>query len=73
MTSKYSVKGNEGAARLFATTEHDGARNLAALPEHALTVTDLFRGETVVFPFGAMHPNVRQELTACFTGNRSGC
>jgi hypothetical protein len=49
-----------------------GATDLAAatlnvpLAEKTLTVTDLFPGETVVFPIGDLDERARQQLGACF-------
>jgi hypothetical protein len=38
----------------------------APLPEKTLTVTDLFPGETVVFPLGDLDPSARHQLASCF-------
>jgi cytochrome c551/c552 len=38
----------------------------ASLPEKTLTVTDLFPGETVVFPLGELEQADRQQLAVCF-------
>jgi hypothetical protein len=57
-----------GAAILYAT--NSGAPKLVTpLPEHTLTISNLFAEETVVFPFGNLSPSVRQALSPCFTGS----
>lgn len=38
------------------------------LPAESLTITDLFPGETVVFPFASLPQNARHEFQACFPG-----
>jgi mono/diheme cytochrome c family protein len=38
----------------------------APLPTKSLSITDLFEGETVVFPVDALNPHAWQELAACF-------
>jgi hypothetical protein len=38
----------------------------APLPQKTLTVTDLFPGETVVFPLGDLDPAARQQLGNCW-------
>ena len=53
---KYEVANGEGRAILRATR----------LPDHNLTVSDLFPGETVTFPFAELTSNARQSLSACF-------
>jgi hypothetical protein len=37
----------------------------APLPEKTLTITDLFPGETVVFPLGDLDQAARRELAVC--------
>src|SRR5207249_2106260 len=37
------------------------------VPAETLTITDLFPGETVVFPFANLPQDARQEFRACFT------
>ena len=77
----YQVEGHEtmgngqagtsgpGAAVLYATKHSPGAPTLATpVPQQSLTVTNLFPGETVVFPFGGLNPSVQQSLSACFSG-----
>lgn len=50
-----------------------GTINLYALdpvvPNDKLTITNLSRGEQVVFPFGELDPSARQSLAACFAVN----
>ena len=38
----------------------------ASLPEKTLTITDLFPGETVVFPLGELDQVDRRQLAVCF-------
>jgi hypothetical protein len=38
------------------------------LPAETLTITDLFPGETVAFPFANLPQNARTEFQACFAG-----
>ena len=40
------------------------------LPKQTLTISNIFLGETVVFPFEGMTSAMRQELSTCFTGVR---
>jgi len=42
-----------------------------ALPTQTLTVSNVFPGETVVFPFGDLPQAARQELSKCFTGSNT--
>jgi hypothetical protein len=50
-----------------ATTGLAAATLNAPLPEKTLTITDLFPGETVVFPLGDLDPAARQQLRVCFS------
>jgi hypothetical protein len=81
----YQVEGSEkmfkgavgtmgtGATILNAKMGSSGVSKLAMpLPEHTLTISDLFPGETVVFPFGDLPQAARQELATCFTGSGIG-
>ncbi len=65
------TKGNPtrgaGAIVLFATRGNPDAPTSAALPVRRLTVSNLFRGETVVFPFDGLTQAGRQALSTCFT------
>jgi len=54
--SKYEVANGEGRAILHATH----------LPDHNLTVSNLFPGETVTFPFDELTTSARQSLSRCF-------
>jgi hypothetical protein len=57
-----------GAAVLYATKDNSGGQPpTMPLPQHTLTVSGLFPGETVVFPFASLTPALRQTLSTCFT------
>jgi hypothetical protein len=62
------VPGVEPMGGGMAGTSGPGAVMLRAesLPEHALTVSDIFPNQTVEFPFGEMARADRQALSACF-------
>ena len=49
----------DGSAGLAAMNLH------ASLPERTLVITDLFPGETVLFPIGDLDPDVRRQLAVC--------
>src|SRR5207248_5973977 len=51
--------GSAGTTGLAAATLN------APLPDTTLTITDLFPGETVVFPVGDLDQTVRLQLGAC--------
>jgi hypothetical protein len=52
---------------------YEGNTKLALpLPERTLTVSKLFRDETVVFPFGRLTAEVRQALSGCFAATMAG-
>jgi hypothetical protein len=36
------------------------------LPERALTVSDVFQAQTIVFPFSSLSSSARHELAQCF-------
>lgn len=75
-----SVDGNAGAPHRLEGREEKmgngsaGTTGFAAavlrvgLPEKALTIRDLFPGETVVFGVGDLDRGVRRELGVCFSG-----
>jgi hypothetical protein len=66
-----SVSGS-AAAVLYTTHPSFGAPNLATpLPSRSLTVSNLFPNETVLFSFDRLTPAMRQELSTCFTENRT--
>ncbi|MGO9259878.1 MAG: hypothetical protein ACLQU1_26735 [Bryobacteraceae bacterium] len=68
--STYTVDQGEGAAILYATKQNFGVPKFAMpLPAQTLTISNLFPGETVVFPFGGLTQTVRQALSTCFTGS----
>jgi len=50
------------AAFVFAQTKNEPI----TLPSRTLTVSELFPGETVTFPFDELTPAARQSLSACF-------
>ena len=56
--------GSAGTTGLAAATLN------APLPEKTLTVTDLFPGETVVFPLGDLDQTARQQLSVCLPAGR---
>ena len=71
--SIYKVDEGEGAVILYATKQNSGVPKLViALPAQTLTISNLFPGETVVFPFGGLTGTVRQALATCFTGRSTG-
>jgi hypothetical protein len=59
--------GGDMAALILPGSENDTAGG-SLLPAETLTITDLFPGETVVFPFANLPLNARQEFQACFAG-----
>lgn len=70
--------GAETSYRLGGKDEHMGngtsgtsgqayARLSTPLPEKTLTISDVFPGETVVFPIGDLDAGVRRQLGACFS------
>jgi hypothetical protein len=72
-----SVDGQTGLAHMLAGQEKMGngtagtsgrasAILLTPLPTKSLSITDLFEGETVVFPVDALNRHAWQELAACF-------
>ena len=42
------------------------AKLSAVLPERTLTVSDVFPGETIVFPIGDLGRSARRQIAACF-------
>jgi cytochrome c551/c552 len=63
------VEGNEKMGNGSAATTGPAAvmLPLTRLPEQSLTVSGLFPQETVVFPLNKLTPEMRRELSACFT------
>jgi hypothetical protein len=58
-----------GAVILYATGKDSGAAKFAmALPEHTLTIRDVFPNEVVVFPFGELTQTERLAISVCFPG-----
>jgi hypothetical protein len=58
----------QGLAALALTdTKNDTVAGLS-FPAETLTITDLFPGETVVFPFANLSQEAQQEFRACFSG-----
>jgi hypothetical protein len=63
----WTVAGNETMGNGQAGTSGPGAVVMdAPLPKHTLAVTNLFPGETPVFPFGELDKKTQRELSACF-------
>jgi hypothetical protein len=60
-----------GTIVLYSTRGTSGAPTSAALPVRMLTVGNLFRDETVVFPFETLTQTARQALSTCFTGKNA--
>lgn len=50
-----------------ATVLYPNPQTSMPLPRRTLTVRNVFRDETVVFPFEALSPKIRGDLSACFT------
>ena len=68
--SAYHVGQGEGSAILYATKVSSGVpKFVMPLPAQTLTISNLFPGETIVFPFGGLTQTVRQELSTCFTAS----
>jgi hypothetical protein len=76
---RYPVKGNNKmgngtgessglAALMLAEARRGVPRTGLSFPTESLTISDLFPGETVTFPFATLVEDARQELTACFPG-----
>jgi hypothetical protein len=72
-----SVDGQTGLAHALAGQEKMGNGTAGTsgrasailqtpLPTKSLSITDLFEGETVVFPIDALDRRAWQELAACF-------
>jgi hypothetical protein len=59
--------GGDMAALILPGTEIDTGGG-SPLPAETLTITDLFPGETVAFPFANLPRNARNEFQACFAG-----
>jgi hypothetical protein len=71
--STYRLYQGEGNATLYATKLNLGVPKLAvALPAQTLTVSNLFPGETVAFPFASLPQTARQALSTCFAGPGAG-
>jgi len=64
------VNSGPGAAILYTTKKDSAAPRFAMpLPAQTLAIRNLFPDETVMFPFGALTPTVRQTLSTCFPGS----
>jgi hypothetical protein len=60
-----------GGVILFAAKRTDtGPKLTAPLPEHTLTISNLFPGQSVVFPFDGLAPASRRAIVSCFAGVR---
>ena len=71
----FQVKGSEKMGNGSGVILHGlAAVQLAGLPIPAdsLTITDLFPGETVTFPFATLPAAARRDLNACFPASKSG-
>ena len=64
----YKIEGSEKLFPGTTGTSGTGATLLATmpLPVHELRVSDVFPGETVVFPIDALPETIRRELGSCF-------
>jgi len=80
--STYTVEGNEkmgngepgtsgpGAVLLYDAGHSSGAFPATMpLPQETLTVSDLFPGKTVVFPFSSLSQESRGALSTCFNAS----
>lgn len=65
LEGRESTMGNGNAL----TTGLAAAMLRVTLPRNTLTVTDLFRGETVVFPIADLDQVDRRQLAACFSAD----
>lgn len=54
------------AALVLAETRRGVSRTRLPFPAESLTISDLFPGETVTFPFANLPQDARRELSACF-------
>jgi hypothetical protein len=71
--SMYTIYQGQGSVFLYAAKLNLGAPKLTvAMPAKTLTVSNLFPGETVVFPFGGLTQTVRQALSTCFAEPSTG-
>jgi hypothetical protein len=62
-----------GAVTIYRTKASAPASGaVMSLPVSTLSVGDVFAGETVVFPFEPLPPQVRNELATCFPRERAG-
>jgi hypothetical protein len=62
-----STKAGPGAP-MKARTTPAAATFASPLSAEALTVSDLFRGEHVIFPIGMLSPTLRELFSWCFAG-----
>ena len=66
-TISHTLTGQERMGNGTTGTSGRASATLRApLPATSLTVTDLFPGETVVFPFDALTQSTRRDLMACY-------
>ena len=68
----YPVEGSEkmGNGSKVVTQGVASLTMCLPLPAETLTITDLFPGETVVFPFANLTRQAHQDLQVCFSGGR---
>ena len=69
----YKIEGSEKMGDGTGALTGTGSKVLAVapLPAKTLTVTNLFPGETIVFPFGKLPKAMRNALSPCFNSNLS--
>ena len=67
-SQRYTVEGSEKMGNGAGGDSGPGAMVLDAtsLPARALTVSNVFQAQTVVFPFDSLDPSARRSLAACF-------
>ena len=64
----YRVEGTEKMGNGASGDSGPGAIVLTSmpLPAHALTISNVFQAQTIVFPFSSLTPSARRELAVCF-------
>jgi hypothetical protein len=72
MGNGQSGSSGPGSAIFYTTKNASAPGRLTSLPQHTLTVSDLFPNKTVEFSFSALNQTARQALSTCFTGSRTG-
>ena len=73
-TVTYKIEGKEtfGMANGPGGTSGPGAimLDISTIPEKALTISNLFGEETVVFPFDSLPAAARESFSACYTRSK---